>query len=298
MGARMIKIMSLFQNQLVFVIAAVIAVVAIVLFFGMQILKKNAGDKDKPWPLGVNANFLTAAEQSFFGVLKQTVGSRYQICPKVNLKDVLFIRKGTNNSLQQTIFNKISRKHLDFVLLDPQALIPVMAVELDDASHRSASAIKRDGDKNRALNDAGLKIVRIPAKRSYTMEDLKEIFTVEQQNNTGERLEEADTIQNSSHVEDIVHNDMTGNNGSNSKEIEAGSIVNIEKTEITIEASTETISAEPSESTPEAIPLCPKCNVEMIKRQASRGSNVGQQFWGCPNFPKCREIIPIRSETK
>lgn len=294
----MIKIMSLFQNQLVFVIAAVIAVVAIVLFFGMQTLKKNAGDKDKPWPLGVNANFLTAAEQSFFGVLKQTVGSRYLICPKANLGDVLFISKGTNNSLRQTIINKISRKHLDFVLLDPQTLIPVMAVELDDASHRSASAIKRDGDKNKALNDANLKLVRIPAKRSYTMDDLKEIFTLEQQNNTVERLEEADTIQNSFHVDDIVNDNVLRNGSVDSKEIDTGSIVNGERNEKITESSTDTVLAETSESTPEAIPLCPKCNVEMIKRQASRGSKVGQQFWGCPNFPKCREIIPIMGETK
>ena len=293
----MIKIMSLFQNQMVFVIAAVIAVVAIVFYLGMLILKKNAGDKDKPWPLGVNANFLTAAEQSFFGVLKQTVGSRYQICPKVNLKDVLFIRKGTDNSLRQTIFNKISRKHLDFVLLDPQTLIPVMAVELDDASHRSASAIKRDGDKNKALNDANLKLVRIPAKRSYTMDDLKEIFTVEQQKNTVERLEEADTIQNSFHVDDIVNGDVLRNGSVDNKEIDTGSIVNGERNEKIIESSTETVLTEASESTPEAIPLCPKCNVEMIKRQASRGSNAGQQFWGCPNFPKCREIIPLKNET-
>jgi restriction system protein len=33
---------------------------------------------------------------------------------------------------------------------------------------------------------------------------------------------------------------------------------------------------------------CPKCGSVMVLREAKRGANVGQKFWGCPNFPKCR----------
>ena len=35
-------------------------------------------------------------------------------------------------------------------------------------------------------------------------------------------------------------------------------------------------------------PHCPVCNSVMIKRTARRGANAGSQFWGCPNYPKCR----------
>ncbi len=35
-------------------------------------------------------------------------------------------------------------------------------------------------------------------------------------------------------------------------------------------------------------PTCPKCGVPMVHRQASRGANVGEKFWGCPNYPRCR----------
>ncbi|HUW26278.1 MAG TPA: restriction endonuclease [Gallionella sp.] len=38
---------------------------------------------------------------------------------------------------------------------------------------------------------------------------------------------------------------------------------------------------------------CPKCGSEMIKRTAKHGSNAGKAFWGCSNFPQCREIVPI-----
>lgn len=37
-------------------------------------------------------------------------------------------------------------------------------------------------------------------------------------------------------------------------------------------------------------PICPKCSIPMVRRQAKQGSNKGKGFWGCPNYPKCREV--------
>lgn len=41
-------------------------------------------------------------------------------------------------------------------------------------------------------------------------------------------------------------------------------------------------------------PLCPKCGVPMVLRTASRGEHRGEAFYGCPNYPQCREIVPLR----
>ncbi|MBD3642463.1 MAG: NERD domain-containing protein [Marinobacter sp.] len=38
-------------------------------------------------------------------------------------------------------------------------------------------------------------------------------------------------------------------------------------------------------------PRCPKCQGNMVRRKVKRGSNVGQEFWGCKSFPKCRGVI-------
>ena len=35
---------------------------------------------------------------------------------------------------------------------------------------------------------------------------------------------------------------------------------------------------------------CPRCGSNLILRTASKGSNIGNQFWGCSNYPKCRYI--------
>lgn len=33
---------------------------------------------------------------------------------------------------------------------------------------------------------------------------------------------------------------------------------------------------------------CPKCKGQLVLRTTSRGSNIGNKFWGCSNYPKCR----------
>ena len=40
-------------------------------------------------------------------------------------------------------------------------------------------------------------------------------------------------------------------------------------------------------------PICPKCGGSMLLRKATKGTNVGSEFWGCSNFPKCRCIMKI-----
>lgn len=49
-----------------------------------------------------------------------------------------------------------------------------------------------------------------------------------------------------------------------------------------------------SSSVKDAEILCPKCGAPMIKRVATKGSNCGNEFYGCSNFPKCRGIINIK----
>ncbi|MBU4349933.1 topoisomerase DNA-binding C4 zinc finger domain-containing protein [bacterium] len=38
---------------------------------------------------------------------------------------------------------------------------------------------------------------------------------------------------------------------------------------------------------------CPKCGSPMILRIAKRGSNTGGKFYGCSNYPRCKETLPI-----
>jgi four helix bundle suffix protein len=40
--------------------------------------------------------------------------------------------------------------------------------------------------------------------------------------------------------------------------------------------------------TQDPIPKCPQCGAQMALRTAKAGTNPGQQFWGCANYPECR----------
>ncbi len=41
--------------------------------------------------------------------------------------------------------------------------------------------------------------------------------------------------------------------------------------------------------------ICPKCGMKLILRTAKKGSNAGNQFYGCSSFPKCRYTKNIGS---
>jgi len=40
-------------------------------------------------------------------------------------------------------------------------------------------------------------------------------------------------------------------------------------------------------------PTCKKCGSSMTRRIAKSGERKGKAFYGCSNFPKCREVVAI-----
>lgn len=113
---------------------------------------------------------LSRAERAFFGVLQQAAGAQYVIFAKVRLADLVFIPKGTES--RQSHFNRIRSKHIDFVLCDPQAIRPLLAIELDDSSHSRPDRRGRDEFVDSALDVAGLPILHVPARASYSADQL------------------------------------------------------------------------------------------------------------------------------
>jgi hypothetical protein len=42
--------------------------------------------------------------------------------------------------------------------------------------------------------------------------------------------------------------------------------------------------------------LCPKCSAIMVKKVAKKGKNIGNEFWACSAFPKCRHTEAINMQ--
>lgn len=41
-------------------------------------------------------------------------------------------------------------------------------------------------------------------------------------------------------------------------------------------------------------PVCPVCQSAMVRKTARKGSNAGNEFWGCPQYPACKGTRPAR----
>ncbi len=42
------------------------------------------------------------------------------------------------------------------------------------------------------------------------------------------------------------------------------------------------------------IPTCVNCNTKMVKRVSQKPQNKGNEFWGCKNYPQCKNTLRIR----
>jgi hypothetical protein len=90
-------------------------------------------------PYRLRDDFLSPAEASFYHVLAHVSADWAVVLAKVNLGDLLYAPRAAGRA-QWLMWNRINRKHLDYVLCDRQTLRPLLAVELDEArtSRRAA----------------------------------------------------------------------------------------------------------------------------------------------------------------
>lgn len=160
-------------------LAILIIVVLILLVFAAVLLRERTSGKSGryPYPYQQLNELLSKAELSFFGVLRQAVGEHGIVFCKVRIADVLTTKRGLNNSQRQTALNKIQSKHFDFVICSNDSARPLVAIELDDASHRRKDRIARDEFVNGATKAASLPLLRIPAKHAYSIAQLKAQLT-------------------------------------------------------------------------------------------------------------------------
>ena len=227
-----------------------IAVVSLV----VALIKKKSGKAPVDFPYQSKEVLCSPAERSFLGVLEKVVGNGYQIFAKVRLADIVEVNQGLSSSARQSAFNRISRKHLDFVICNARDLSIVGAIELDDKSHRKTGRQERDQFLDKALDAAGVPIFRVKAQSTYSIKevlsDLDSAFNIKVGGKSKEIPDPSETVKepNGKQIDETADNSNAGT----------------------------------------ASPVCPKCGGELIERVATKGQYAGQKFWGCSNFPKCK----------
>lgn len=128
----------------------------------------------------------TPAERSFLGVLNQAIDDNAIIFGKVRVADIIKPNSWLSRKKWQTLFNKISSKHFDFVICDKHDLSVLCAIELDDKSHNSKIRKKRDAFLQSACLSANLPLIQVPAKPSYNIDEIRKslITRLSSTNNT------------------------------------------------------------------------------------------------------------------
>lgn len=107
-------------------------------------------------------NLLTKNEWGFYKQLKPIADKlNLHILTKVRLADLVEVQKGLNNSEWQTAFNRINKKHVDFILCNPDNLYPLLLIELDDNSHQQEKQKARDAFIEGLYEKTGYKLLRV-----------------------------------------------------------------------------------------------------------------------------------------
>jgi hypothetical protein len=211
-------------------------------------------------PYAARALF-SPAERSFLGVLDQASGGTYRVFGKVRLFDLLKVDSGLTARDRAIAINKVTAKHVDFVICAPDDLRVLAVVELDDASHAAKGRRERDAFVDRALTAAGIRVHHFAAKATYSVHDVRrELGWLE--GSAGHELgtEAPESIHAPPHV---------------------------------------TASAPPPDSVmdaterPPAPRDCPTCGSPMIERTARRGARAGQTFLACRAYPACRTTVAL-----
>lgn len=152
------------------IIAYLFIGVCFCVIFGLILFKQR-----EKFPYYATQTLLTAAELQFYKFLKAVAIGRYDISCKVRLGDII---NCTDYYWHKGYGPKISAKHIDFVLLDPNTSEIILCIELDDKSHKRPERISRDKFLNKALDTADVRLLRIPVTRGYDMAKLEKDIVV------------------------------------------------------------------------------------------------------------------------
>lgn len=86
--------------------------------------------------LSLTQTFLSPAEIDFYHILRQAVGDKVIICPKVSLGDLFFPKlKGMSKPPIRLGATKLTTNTLNSYFVNPKSMQPLLGIQLDDASH-------------------------------------------------------------------------------------------------------------------------------------------------------------------
>lgn len=142
-----------FTPQLFVLLVALCALLVV----GFSFRKKTRTNPPDSYPYVAALGLFTPAERAFLRQLEAALqGQPYRVFGKVRLGDLLEVEKGLAKGARRGALNRISSKHVDFVVCSASDVRVACAIELDDKTHRRTDRKLRDAFLERALEAAGV----------------------------------------------------------------------------------------------------------------------------------------------
>jgi very-short-patch-repair endonuclease len=126
---------------------------------------------EAPWPVAARG-LLTKREQSLYRILLNLY-PEHKIFVQVALSQLIDVER--NHPERHSIRARYKQLVADFVLCRPDLAV-VAVIELDDRTHAWPKRKAADARKNKALADAGIRLVRIPAGRLPAEDTLRALI--------------------------------------------------------------------------------------------------------------------------
>lgn len=123
-------------------------------------------------PFRLRKQFLSSTELSLFGALQKMSEGRYVVCPKVALNDIFYIQRPNENV---HYYNKIFRKHVDFLLCEANGMKPAFGVELLKPITKEGTRSSEQYMEDLFLS-AGLPLVHVRSSEKYELAELVHLF--------------------------------------------------------------------------------------------------------------------------
>ena len=151
----------------VFLVVLLVIIVILIL-----VLKNYLSRNNNDYSYIAYETVMTKPEQILFDRLKKAYPQEnYTIGYQVALNR-LVKPKHPNNKKRFELSKKIGSKSIDFVITDLSSKL-LFLIELDDNSYNNQNAQKRVLQKNKILENAGLKLYRFNVKSMPTVDELK-----------------------------------------------------------------------------------------------------------------------------
>jgi hypothetical protein len=156
------------------------AVILTALWWFLPVFHKKSGAAE-PFHLPPNTivtsdPIFTETELSLYNLLQMAVQDRYLILAQVPLWSCVSVE--TPKNARSKLLNHLALKRVDFALIHPGTRHVEQVVQIDDASS-DPSVVERQRVIESILDAAGIKLVLVRSKKTYTIPELTALLGLE-----------------------------------------------------------------------------------------------------------------------